>query len=78
MPDTPKKAAVPAANNGPARARPPQPPAPNKSKAEQAQPAQPVKSEAAKPAAPAPESTVPETDPTRYGDWEKKGRCIDF
>ena len=23
-----------------------------------------------------PESTRP--DPTRYGDWEKKGRCIDF
>ncbi len=29
--------------------------------------------------------TVPEiggrkdgTDPTRYGDWEKQGRCIDF
>jgi hypothetical protein len=66
MPDTPKKAAVPAANNGPARARPPQPPAP------------PAKSDAAKPAAPAPEPTVPETDPTRYGDWEKKGRCIDF
>ena len=19
-----------------------------------------------------------EVDPTRYGDWEKKGRCIDF
>jgi hypothetical protein len=71
MLDTPKKAAVPAANNGPARARPPQPPAP------------PAKSDAAKPAAPAPEPTapeptVPETDPTRYGDWEKKGRCIDF
>jgi shikimate dehydrogenase len=30
-------------------------------------------------------SAVPEiggrkdgTDPTRYGDWEKQGRCIDF
>jgi hypothetical protein len=71
MLDTPKKAAGLAANNGPARARPPQPPAP------------PAKSDAAKPAAPAPEptapeTTVPETDPTRYGDWEKKGRCIDF
>jgi hypothetical protein len=20
----------------------------------------------------------PELDPTRYGDWEKNGRCIDF
>jgi hypothetical protein len=25
-------------------------------------------------AAPAP----PPLDPTRYGDWEKNGRCIDF
>ena len=32
-----------------------------------------------------PSETVPEiggrkdgTDPTRYGDWEKNGRCIDF
>jgi hypothetical protein len=32
-----------------------------------------------------PPATVPEiggrkdgTDPTRYGDWEKNGRCIDF
>ena len=38
------------------------------------------------PAAPAGDTTatVPETggrngpDPTRYGDWEKNGRCIDF
>jgi len=35
----------------------------------------------AKPSAP---PAVPETggrgglDPTRYGDWEKNGRCIDF
>ena len=21
---------------------------------------------------------VPKPDPTRYGDWEKNGRCIDF
>ncbi|MCZ6885550.1 MAG: DUF1674 domain-containing protein [Alphaproteobacteria bacterium] len=33
----------------------------------------------------APKETTPEKartetapDPTRYGDWEKKGRCIDF
>ena len=33
---------------------------------------------ASKEAAPkkAPKETAP--DPTRYGDWEKKGRCIDF
>ena len=24
----------------------------------------------------APKASAP--DPTRYGDWEKKGRCIDF
>ena len=28
---------------------------------------------------PDPEQTESETpDPTRYGDWEKGGRCIDF
>lgn len=27
--------------------------------------------------APTPESKSP-LDPTRYGDWEKNGRCIDF
>jgi len=27
--------------------------------------------------APAPGSKAP-LDPTRYGDWEKNGRCIDF
>lgn len=21
---------------------------------------------------------APQPDPTRYGDWEKNGRCIDF
>jgi hypothetical protein len=33
------------------------------------------------PAVPAPEKTPaerPAPDPTRYGDWEKNGRCIDF
>lgn len=25
---------------------------------------------------PAPEASDP--DPTRFGDWEKKGRCVDF
>ena len=38
----------------------------------------------AKPGETAPVVTVPETggpkglEPTRYGDWEKGGRCIDF
>ncbi|NQV99392.1 MAG: DUF1674 domain-containing protein [Rhodospirillales bacterium] len=30
-------------------------------------------------AKPAPETGGPEgPDPTRFGDWERKGRCIDF
>ena len=24
------------------------------------------------------ENQAPKLDPTRYGDWEKGGRCIDF
>ena len=24
------------------------------------------------------EVQTPKPDPTRYGDWEKNGRCIDF
>ena len=24
------------------------------------------------------EVKTPKPDPTRYGDWEKNGRCIDF
>ncbi|MFT5540818.1 MAG: hypothetical protein ACI82H_002356 [Alphaproteobacteria bacterium] len=65
-----KNSPVPAAQ-GPARARPPQPPAPNKAKTEESSPVP-----EAKPDAPAPDAS--ETDPTRYGDWEKRGRCIDF
>ncbi|WP_199100468.1 DUF1674 domain-containing protein [Dyella sp. ASV21] len=33
------------------------------------------------PAVPVTEKTTverPAPDPTRYGDWEKNGRCIDF
>jgi hypothetical protein len=38
----------------------------------------------ATPSTPPSPPTIPETggrgglDPTRYGDWEKNGRCIDF
>lgn len=48
-------------------------------------PAIPVPMQAEKPVAqPAAAAPAPETggregpDPTRYGDWEKNGRCIDF
>jgi hypothetical protein len=30
------------------------------------------------PARDAPQVERPAPDPTRYGDWEKNGRCIDF
>ena len=30
------------------------------------------------PEAAADETARPEPDPTRYGDWQVKGRCIDF
>ncbi len=34
---------------------------------------------ATKPAEPAPEKGGPACpDPTRYGDWERKGRAVDF
>jgi hypothetical protein len=29
-------------------------------------------------AKPAEKPAAPRPDPTRYGDWEKNGRCIDF
>ncbi|MGN2246169.1 DUF1674 domain-containing protein [Frateuria sp. GZRR35] len=46
-------------------------PAPASAPAEQPTvPARPAQGEA-RPERPAP-------DPTRYGDWEKNGRCIDF
>ncbi len=35
-----------------------------------------VRAEAAE--APVPKPDRPPLDPTRYGDWEKNGRCIDF
>ncbi len=44
---------------------------------------QPSDGEKIKPAEPAAEETdeaeeTPRPDPTRFGDWEKNGRCIDF
>ncbi|HEX5306658.1 MAG TPA: DUF1674 domain-containing protein [Dyella sp.] len=30
------------------------------------------------PASPVKTEERPAPDPTRYGDWEKNGRCIDF
>jgi hypothetical protein len=30
------------------------------------------------PGAADPPNKTPPVDPTRYGDWEKNGRCIDF
>ncbi|MEO6967409.1 MAG: DUF1674 domain-containing protein [Rhodanobacteraceae bacterium] len=34
--------------------------------------------ESAVPAGGESESATKRPDPTRYGDWEKNGRCIDF
>jgi hypothetical protein len=47
------------------------------------EPKQPAAEPTPKPAPPA-EKPAPEVggrkgpDPTRYGDWEKNGRCVDF
>ena len=53
-----------------------------KSDHEKAKQAQDDKSQQTKPA---PEETAPQEiggpsgpEPTRYGDWERKGRCVDF
>jgi len=47
-----------------------------------ATPNEPAKQErAATPVPPVPgkdQNERPAPDPTRYGDWEKNGRCIDF
>jgi hypothetical protein len=41
-------------------------------------PAEPAPAPAKKPAKP-PETGGPEgPEPTRYGDWERNGRCVDF
>ena len=66
MTETPKK---------PQRILPPAPPPPGTP----ARPAMPVPAaggpEAAKPGD---DSAARKPDPTRFGDWEKNGRCIDF
>ena len=38
----------------------------------------PATAERAGPAPVAPPEAPRQLDPTRYGDWEKNGRCIDF
>jgi hypothetical protein len=54
-------------------AQPSAPPAGNP-----AQPAQSLKPVAVPPVSAASEPSRKALDPTRYGDWEKNGRCIDF
>ncbi len=61
-----KRKAKDLAPAGPADARPKAAPAPGKGGA----------GEAESPARQKPARKKP--DPTRYGDWEKNGRCIDF
>ena len=69
MNDAPKQPVAPSPDAMPAEAAAPKP--------------APEKLEAQKPAEKAPEK-VKETggpkgpEPTRYGDWERKGRCVDF
>lgn len=48
---------------------------PDKKPLDASAPKQPVP---AKPAGPVGADERPAPDPTRYGDWEKNGRCIDF
>ncbi|MSQ69187.1 MAG: DUF1674 domain-containing protein [Gammaproteobacteria bacterium] len=56
---------------------------------EQPEPLSPPATSSAKPAAPAAPAATPKAkpveiggpkglEPTRYGDWESQGRCIDF
>ncbi len=61
-----KRKAKDLAPAGPADARPKAAPAPGKGGAAEASSRGGQKSAPKKP------------DPTRYGDWEKNGRCIDF
>ena len=55
-----------------------------KSRALAQPPAPPLSRTGGKEGEPAPAEKVPEIggpagpEPTRYGDWERKGRCIDF
>ncbi len=54
----------------------------SKTAAAQPAPADPAPAEAAsppvKPKAPAELGGPKGPEPTRYGDWERKGRCVDF
>lgn len=54
---------------------------PDASRPTESRPASAPAEPAAVPAQPAGEKATterPALDPTRYGDWEKNGRCIDF
>ncbi|MQA66034.1 MAG: DUF1674 domain-containing protein [Alphaproteobacteria bacterium] len=57
----------------PRRIQPPAPPPPSVPRRPRAPVPTPVADER-----PEGKASKPETDPTRYGDWEKNGRCIDF
>jgi hypothetical protein len=75
----PSRAVEKAAPNSPATATPEAKPAPTPAPA-----AKPVPASAESKPLPAPPARKPEIggpkgpEPTRYGDWEKGGRCIDF
>ncbi len=57
-----------------ARKKPPEAPVPAEDAA-----AKPARNPEPKPEAkPETKPGAPRPDPTRYGDWEKNGRCIDF
>ncbi|GAB6052320.1 DUF1674 domain-containing protein [Magnetospira thiophila] len=64
---------------------PPRPIAPWPEQASCATPEPPLVTEITEPAPPPPQRANPDEvggpkgpEPTRYGDWEKKGRCVDF
>lgn len=49
-----------------------------KQKPDTNKPATETESEQSEPARPEEQGGVEGLEPTRYGDWEKAGRCIDF
>jgi hypothetical protein len=65
---------VPGKGEAAAKPAPATLPSPPNAGAEPAKPGAP----ATKPEAPKAEAEKPDDDPTRYGDWQVKGRCIDF